>query len=445
MNIKTTNKYTKVASHEAKKDEVHKVVLLYSGGLDTSIMLKWIQDEYNAEVIALTIDIGQQEDDLDEIKQKAINLGAIEAIVLDCKDEFANEYVSKAIKANGSYQGDYHLSTPIGRPLLAKKAVEIAHKYNADTIAHGATGKGNDQVRMETSVLCYDPNMKMIAPVREWAMGRDEELAYAKKHNIPTPQEKKNVPYSWDDNMWGVTGEGGEIEDPKLAPNLEKILQVTNTPENAPDKAEYVTIDFKEGIPVALNSEEMSLKNIILKLNKIGGKNAIGYSILIEDRLIGLKVRGVYELPGAHIIVTAHYNLEKLVSTQDENEMKEMMDSKWAYLVYNAKWLEPTFNHVNAYIDSMNKKVTGQVTIKLYKGNCDVVSVDSPNSLFDADLATFNKNAKFNTNSSAGFIELYGLAMKTANQIKNKIPNKKDSVPKLKSEQLGGYARTQMD
>lgn len=440
-----STKYIKVASHEAKKKDVNKVVLLYSGGLDTSVMLKWIQDEYEAEVIALTIDLGQQEDDLEEIKQKAINLGASEAIVLDCKDEFAEEYISKAIKANGSYQGDYHLSTPIGRPLLAKKAVEIAHKYGADTIAHGATGKGNDQVRMELSALCYDPNIQIIAPVREWAMGRDEELEYAKKHNIPTPQEKKNVPYSWDDNMWGVTGEGGEIEDPKLEPNLDKILQVTTTPEKSPDQSEYVEIEFDEGIPIALNGKKMKLAELIMKLNPIVGKHGVGYTTLIEDRLVGLKVRGVYELPAASVITKAHYNLEKLVSTQEENQMKETIDSKWAYMCYSAKWMEPTFDHLNAYIDSMNKKVSGTVKVKLYKGNSDVVSVDSPNSLFDKDLATFNKNAKFNTNSSAGFIEIYGLAMKTANQIKtgNNIKNKNLGSPS--SDQLGSSATTQMD
>lgn len=443
--MEAQTKYTKVASHEAGKEDVNKVVLLYSGGLDTSVMLKWIQDEYQAEVIALTIDLGQQEDDLEEIKQKAINLGAIEAIVLDCKDEFAEEYIAKAIKANGSYQGDYHLSTPIGRPLLAKKAVEIAHKYGADTIAHGATGKGNDQVRMEISALCVDPNIQIIAPVREWAMGRDEELEYAKKHNIPTPQQKKNVPYSWDDNMWGVTGEGGEIEDPKLEPNLDKILQVTTPPEKAPDKAEYIELGFEKGIPISINGEKMKLADLIMKLNPMVGKHGVGYTVLVEDRLVGLKVRGVYELPAAHVITKAHYDLEKLVSTQDENQMKETIDSKWAYMCYSAKWLEPTFNHLNAYIDSMNDKVTGTVKVKLYKGNIDVVCLDSPNSLFDADLATFNKNAKFNTNSSAGFIEIYGLAMKTASQVALNIPTKKIKPNTLESDQLGGFASTQMD
>lgn len=417
--MKKQHKYYKVASHEVQNEEkIDQVVLLYSGGLDTSVMLKWIQDSYHAEVIALTIDIGQQADDLKAIQKKALKLGAKKAIVLDCKDEFADQYIAKVIKANGSYQGDYHLSTPIGRPLLAKKAVEIAHQEGALVIAHGCTGKGNDQVRLESSILCHDPNLKVIAPVREWAMGRDEELKYAAKHGIETAQAKKGVAYSWDDNMWGVTGEGGEIEDPTLEPDLHKILQVTTLPEFAPDKCEYIDLEFVHGVPVALNNKKMKLAELVTTLNKLAGKHGVGFTILIEDRLVGLKVRGVYESPAAHVITQAHYNLEKLVSTQVENEMKELIDKKWAYLCYSAKWYESTMTHLNAYIDSMNEKVTGTVKIKLFKGRADVVSVSSSNSLFDANLATFNKNSKFNQNSSAGFIEIYSLAMKTAAQLK---------------------------
>jgi argininosuccinate synthase len=245
-------------------------------------------------------------------------------------------------------------------------------------------------------------------------MGRDEELKYAELHNIPTVQAKKGVPYSWDDNMWGVTGEGGEIEDPKLEPPLEKILQVTSIIEKTPNKAEYVTLTFVKGLPTALNGKKMSLAQLIIKLNPIAGKHGVGCTTLIEDRLVGLKVRGVYEAPAAETIITAHYNLEKLVSTQTENEFKELIDSKWAYLCYSAKWYEPTMNHLNAYIDDMSQKVTGEVTLKLFKGHITVAKVISKNSLFDADLATFNKNGKFNQNASAGFIEIYSLAMKTA-------------------------------
>ncbi len=413
--------YVKVASHEGHKGKIKKVVLLYSGGLDTSCMLKWIQDEYQCELIALSIDIGQQLGGLPKAQKKALELGAKKAYVLDCKDEFAEEYLAKAIKANASYQGDYHLSTPIGRPLLAKKAVEIAHKEKADAIAHGCTGKGNDQVRIETTALCYDPKIKVIAPVREWAMGRDEEIRYAKKHGIPIPKtldKSQECPYSDDDNMWGVTWEGGEIEDPKLKPKLKNILRACTLPEKAPDKKRYIELVFNKGVPTHLNGKKMKLADLIMKTNKIAGKHGVGYTILIEDRLVGLKVRGVYEQPGAHVIILAHYSLEKLVSTQEENAFKEIIDSKWAYLCYSAKWMEPTMDHLNAYIDDMNKKVTGKVKVSLYKGKAEVVSVKSPNSLFDKDLATFDKNAKFNQNSSAGFIEIYGLGMKIAHQVK---------------------------
>lgn len=422
MDAKTT--YKKVASYEAQNGEVKKCVLLYSGGLDTSVMLKWIKDTYNCEIIALTLDLGQQADDLEEIKAKALRLGASKAYVLDCKDEFASEYISKAIKANASYQGDYHLSTPVGRPLIAKKAVEIALKEGADAIVHGCTGKGNDQVRIESTVLCYAPNMKIIAPVREWSMGREEEIEYAKKHGIETPQTKKNLPYSWDDNMWGVTGEGGEIENPRLKPKLDVILQVCRTQENAADEKEELELEFVNGIPVAINGEKKFLPDIIRECNVFGAKHAVGYVVLIEDRLVGLKVRGVYENPGAHIIITAHKNLEKIVSTQTENELKEMMDSKWAYMCYSAKWLDPTMKHINSFISSMNEKVTGKVTLSAYKGKIDVLMVTSPYSLFNENLATFNKNLSFNQNASAGFIEIYSLAMKTHHQVEQENQSK---------------------
>lgn len=417
--MQTTTDYVTYASHEAKIGEVKKCVLLYSGGLDTSCMLKRIQEAYNCEVIALTIDLGQLADDLDEIKQKAFDLWAVEAIVVDAKEIFAEQYLAKAIQANASYQGNYHLSTPIGRPLLAKIAVDIAHEYGADCIAHGCTGKGNDQVRLETTVLCYDPGMKVIAPVRQWAMGRTEELEYAAKHNIPVKQTA-DIPYSRDDNMRWLTGEWGEIENPELAPKLANILQITNLPENAPDEWVELEIWFSQWVPVSIDGEQMQLHEIIQQLNIIGWEHAIGYTILIEDRLVWLKVRGVYENPGAEIIITAHKNLEKLVSTQEENKLKEYMDQQWAYLCYSAKRMEPTFDHINAYIADHNAKVTGTVTVSLYKGNLHCTKVVSPNSLFDHSLATFEKDASFNQNSSAGFIEVYGLAMKTAHSIGKK-------------------------
>src|SRR3989338_4427579 len=336
--------YVKVASYEGHKGEVKKVVLLYSGGLDTSVMIKWIQEEYNAEVIALTIDIGQQADDLDAIRKKALKLGAIKAMVIDAKDEFADEYISKGIKANASYQGHYHMSTPIGRPLLAKWAVKIAAQEGADTIANGCTGKGNDQVRIEGVCLALNPDVKIIAPVREWGMGRDEEIEYAKQHGIPIKQTSEK-PYSYDDNMWGVTGEGGEIENPALIPPLKDILQVSTLPEDAPNKPEIIEIEFIKGLPVAVNGQQMKLSDLIFKLNHIGAKHGVGITHHIEDRVVGLKVRGLYEAPAAEIIIEAHRNLEKYVSTRMENEFKSEVDTKWAYTVYAGFWYEPLLDH----------------------------------------------------------------------------------------------------
>ncbi len=406
----TVTSYTKVASFEGRKGEVKKVVLLYSGGLDTSVMLKWIHDEYQAEVIALTIDIGQQVDDLEEIRKKALKLGASKAIVVDAKDEFAERYLSRAIKFNASYQGPYHLSTPLGRPLLAKIAVRVAAEEGADCIAHGATGKGNDQVRIEGSALALNPDIKVIAPVREWNMGRDEEILYAKKHNIPVKQTV-NIPYSWDDNMWGVTGEGGEIENPGLVPPLEKILQVCRVPWKAKAKPEQITLEFVKGIPVALNGKRMKLADLIIKLNKVAAAHAVGFTHHIEDRVVGLKVRGVYEAPAAETLIQAHQNLEKYVCTRNENEFKAMIDAKFAYMCYGALWYDPLMADLEAFANQVNDKVSGTVTVMLYRGRAEVVALDTPHTLFDEKLATFNKSDAFNVNASAGFTEIYTMQM----------------------------------
>lgn len=404
--------YKKIASHEAHKGEFDKTVLLYSGGLDTSVMLKWIKETYDSDIIALTIDIGQNED-LGPIKQKALDLGAKEAYIIDAKEDFANNYIAKAIKANADYQGGYHLFCPLGRAIISKVGVEIAHKENAQVIAHGCTGKGNDQVRFEGYVTTLDPTLKTIAPVREWGMGREEELEYAHKHNIPVSQTAKK-PYSYDENLWGDSAEGGEIEKISQVPPLDNILIQCAVPQNAPDQSEMLEIEFAEGLPVAVNGEKMPLIQIIQKLGKIGAKHAVGITHLIEDRVVGLKVRGIYEEPAAEILIQAHKNLEKLVCTREENEFKTMIDQKWAYLCYEAKWYHPLMNHLNAYIDDVNKKVTGKVKVELYKGKVYVVAAVSPYSLFNENLATFNKNAAFNQNASAGFIELWNLPQKTA-------------------------------
>ncbi|APJ04089.1 argininosuccinate synthase [Silvanigrella aquatica] len=407
--------YIKVASYEGRKGEIRKVVLLYSGGLDTSVMLKWIQEYYHAEVIALTIDIGQQADNLEEIRQKALNLGAKKAYVIDAKKEFAYHYLAKGIKANARYQGDYHLATPLGRPLLAKIAVDIAREENCDCIAHGCTGKGNDQVRIEGTVLTLAPEMKIIAPVREWGMGRDEELEYARIHKIPVKQTKDS-PYSYDDNMWGVSAEGGEIENPSLIPNLPAILQVCKTIENTQNDSQLIKIGFLRGIPVQLDGEDMDLPTLILKLNKVAALHGVGVTHHLEDRVVGLKVRGVYESPAAHAIIRAHETLEKFVCTRQENEFKLLVDQKWGYLCYGALWHEPLMDDLNAFIEKINEKVTGLVTVKLFKGRADVVAVETPNSIFDEKLATFMKSNAFNQNASAGFTEIYTMQMRLSQE-----------------------------
>src|SRR3989344_6419565 len=348
--MKTDTKYIKVASYEAKIGEVKKVLLLYSGGLDTSVMLKWIQDNYKCKVVTLTADLGQQHDDLEAIKQKALKFGAVESLVLDLKDKFADEYLSKGIKANACYQGDYHLSTPIGRAILGKKAVELAKKYKCDAIAHGCTGKGNDQVRIEGYILTHDPKMKIIAPVREWAMDRNEEIKYAQDNNIPIPASI-DFPYSVDDNMWGMTWEGGEIEEPGLISPIEKFLTTYTLAQNAPDKEELVKLKFKNGIPVALNNEKLSLAKLIVKLNKLAGKHGVGVVHVFEDRLVGLKNGGVWEQPAGHVIIEAHKALEKYVSTRQLNELKETLDIKWGYLCYGALWFDPVMGAINAFND----------------------------------------------------------------------------------------------
>ncbi len=415
--MKSKTKYIKVASYEAT-DKAKKVLLLYSGGLDTSVILKWIKDKYKAEIVALTLDLGQQKDDLESIKKKAISLGAKEAITLDIKEEFANEYLAKGIKANASYQGDYHLSTPMGRAICAKKAVEVAKKLGIRVIAHGCTGKGNDQVRFESYILAHDPDIKIIAPVREWDMDRNEEILYAKKNKIPVPATIDS-PYSDDDNMWGMTWEGGEIEEPNLIAPLEKFLTTYTLAKNSIKDEELIKITFKKGIPVLLNGKKLTLAKIIVALNKTAGQHGVGVAHLVEDRLVGIKNGGVYEQPGAHVIIEAHKALEKYVSTRNLNAVKAEMDIKWGYFCYGALWFDPVMDAINAFNDLINEKVSGEVTVKLYRGSVSVVALDSPNGLMHA---SFNKNGgyNFNINASAGFIEIYSFQMKVANEVNRK-------------------------
>lgn len=414
----TNYQYKKIASYEGEIGKVGTVLLLYSGGLDTSVMLKWIQDQYKTDIVTLTLDIGQQKDDLKAIKQKALRLGAKESIVLDVQKEFANEFIAKGIKANASYQGEYHLSTPIGRAITAKKGVEVAKQKGISCIAHGCTGKGNDQVRFEGYILAHDATMKILAPVREWNMDRNEEIAYAKQHGIDVPV-KKDFPYSDDDNMWGMTWEGGEIEDPASVPKVEKFLTTYTLPEKAPNKAEVLTLEFKNGVPIKLNGKTQTLSDLIAHLNTLGGKHGVGIVYMIEDRVVGLKDRGVYEQPAAHCIIEAHKALERYVSTRELNEIKSNLDIKWGYLCYGAKWYDPAMDALNAFNEEVNQKVEGTVRLKLYKGTVTVTALKSPYGL---KHASFNNKEgyQFNVNASAGFTEIYTLQMKIANDIVRK-------------------------
>lgn len=438
--------YTKVSSYEAREGAVKKVVLLYSGGLDTSVMLKWIKDKYQAEVIALTMDLGQQGDDLQAIKAKGLKLGAKKVYLIDAKDEFAEEYLSHMIKANGSYQGQYHIST-VSRYLMAKWVIAVAAREKADAAAHGCTGKGNDQVRIDSSILALEPKMKIIAPVREWDMSRDEEIDYALKNKIPVPV-KKDFPYSSDDNMWGVTWEGGEVEDPALIPQAHRFLAGTRIIEKTPNKPEFIKLEFRKGLPFKLNGKAYKLAELIMKLNETGGKHGVGLVHHLEDRLVGLKSRGVYEHPGAHIIIEAHRNLEKYVCTRLENELKETMDIKFGYLCYAALWFDPAMDDIRVFNDKINEKVDGLVTVKLFKGNTTVVAMESPHGLHHASFDNNDQRAtSFNVMNSAPFIEVYSLQMRLSQQRAEKSAllsigkeaNKKKLLPTVKKMAKLGY------
>jgi argininosuccinate synthase len=416
------NRHTliKTASYEAEPGEVGRVLLLYSGGLDTSVMLKWIQDEYEAEVVALTVNLGQPGEDYDVVKGKAEQLGAVDAFVVDAREEFAREYVLPAIKANGLYGGGYPLFTALGRPLIAKLAVEYARKTGCDTIAHGCTGKGNDQVRIESTVITLDPDMKIIAPVRGWQMGREEEVAYAREHGIPVKGGTETPPYSIDDNLWGRSSEGGPIEDISEPPH-DDVFDLVTRPEEAPDEPEDVVVEFVRGAPVALNGEELGLVELLERAGELGSKHGVGIVDHIEDRIVGLKVRDLYEVPAAAIVLTAHKELEKLVGTIHQNNFKPQLDAHWAYLVYAGLWYEPLLSDLNAFMDSVNEQVTGTVTMRLYKGSARPVARQSPNALYDPALAGFGESGGlFSQQASPGFIELWSLQSRMAYRVRNR-------------------------
>jgi argininosuccinate synthase len=410
----------RTASYEADPNEVNRVLLLYSGGLDTSVMLKWIQDEYGAEVVCLTVNLGQPGEDYDVVKGKALQLGAIECHVVDAREQFAQEYLVPAIKANAVYGNGYPLFTALGRPLIAQLAVDYARQSGCDTIAHGCTGKGNDQVRIETTIATLGPELKVIAPVRSWQMGREEEIAYAREHGIPVKGGTEVAPYSIDDNLWGRSSEGRWIEDLSHAPE-DDVFQLVTRPEEAPDEAEIVTVAFEAGVPVALNGERLGLVELLERVAEIGCKHGVGILDHIEDRIVGLKVRDIYEIPAAAIVLAAHIELERLVGTIHQNQLKPALDQKWGYLVYAGLWWEPLRSDLDAYMDAVNAQVTGTIGLKLFKGSVRVVTRESPNAVYDASLATFAESGGlFSQTASPGFIELWSLQSRLAHQLRNR-------------------------
>jgi argininosuccinate synthase len=407
------------ASYEADPEHVHRVLLLYSGGLDTSVMLKWIQDQYEAEVVCLTVNLGQPGEDYEAIEGKARMLGALECHVVDAREEFARDYIVPAIKANALYGGGYPLFTALGRPLIAKLAVDYARRTGCDTIAHGCTGKGNDQVRIEATVATLAPELKTIAPVRSWQMGREEEIAYAREHGIPVKGGLEVAPYSIDDNLWGRSSEGRWIEDLSHAPE-DDVFQLVTRPELAPEQAETVEIEFERGVPVGLNGERLGLVELLERAAEIAARHGVGIVDHIEDRIVGLKVRDIYEAPAAAILLPAHQELEKLVCTIHQNQFKAGLDHQWAYLVYAGLWWEPLRGDLDAYMDSVNAQVSGTIGLKLYKGHARVVTRSAPGAVYDQALASFAESGGlFSHTASPGFIELWSLQSRMAWRLRN--------------------------
>ncbi|HWF55332.1 MAG TPA: argininosuccinate synthase [Solirubrobacteraceae bacterium] len=406
-------------TYEARAQDVHRVLLLYSGGLDTSVMLKWIQDQYDAEVVALTVNLGQPGEDYDVVKGKALQLGALDCHVVDAREEFAREYITPAIKANAIYGLGYPLFTALGRPLIAKLAVEYARRTGCDTIAHGCTGKGNDQVRIEATVATLAPELKVIAPVRSWAMGREEEIAYARDNGIPVKGGTEAAPYSIDDNLWGRSSEGKWIEDLDHAPD-DDVFQLVTRPELAPDEPQTISIEFVQGVPVAVDGERLPLVELLERVAEVGARHGVGIVDHIEDRIVGLKVRDIYEVPAAAILLPAHAELERLVGTIHQNQFKSTLDDKWAYLVYAGLWWEPLREDLDAYMDAANAQVTGTISLKLFKGSARVVTRSSPNAIYDAQLATFSESGGlFAQTASPGFIELWSLQSRMAWRVRH--------------------------
>jgi len=401
-----------------------KIAVAYSGGLDTSVIVKWLQEKYDADVITVTGNLGQKKE-IVGLAEKAYKTGAKKVFIQDLRNEFVKDYCWPALKAGALYEHTYPMATSLGRPLLAKALVEVAKRERCTAVAHGCTGKGNDQVRFEVSVAALAPELKVIAPLREWEFkSREEEIEYCQKHGIPITATKAN-PYSIDENIWGTAIECGILEDPMKEPP-EDAYQNTVSPQRAPDKPSSVTIEFDQGIPVALNGKRMSGVELLNRLNEIGGANGVGRLDLVENRLVGIKSREVYEAPGATVLHFAHRELERLTLDKDVSHYKAKISHDYADLIYNGLWFTPLRNALDAFINETQKSVNGIVKLKLYKGTVEVAGRKSPNSLYDTKLATYTREDQFDHKASVGFIKIYGLPVKTFYQVnKNGLLKKK--------------------
>ena len=395
-----------------EKKEIKKVVLAYSGGLDTSIIIPWLKENYNnCEVIAVSADVGQ-ESELEGLEEKAIKTGASKLYIEDLRKEFIEDYIYPTMKAGAIYENKYLLGTSFARPVIAKRIVEIAKKEGADAICHGCTGKGNDQVRFELTIKAFAPEMTIIAPWRTWNIkSRDEEIDYAEAHNIPL-KITRETNYSKDKNLWHLSHEGMDLEDPANEPKYDEILELGVSPEKAPDQATYVTVTFEKGVPVKVDGQKLSSVEIIEKLNKIGGANGVGICDMVENRLVGIKSRGVYETPGGTILYTAHEILESICLDKDTQHFKQHVAIKFADLVYNGQWFTPLREALSAFVDKTQETVSGEVKLKIYKGNVMNAGVRSEHSLYSEDIATFGEDDVYDQYDSQGFINLYGLPIK---------------------------------
>ncbi len=393
-----------------EKGEVKKVVLAYSGGLDTSVIVPWLKENYGCEVICYTANLGQEEE-LDGLEEKALASGASKIYIEDLREEFLTDYVFPTVMAGAVYERKYLLGTSMARPLIAKRQVEVAELEGADAVAHGATGKGNDQVRFELTYQALNPKLKVIAPWREWDIrSREDAIEYAKAHNVPVPATLKSI-YSRDRNFWHMSHEGGLLEDPWQEP-AKDVFVVTTAPEDAPDEPEYLVIDFQQGVPKRINGIAMGPIQLMERLNKLGSKHGVGRVDIVENRLVGMKSRGIYETPGGTILYAAHEGLEEICLDKDTLHYKDLVAQRYAELVYNGKWFTPLREALDAFVRATQERVTGQVRVKLYKGSVSVVGRRSPFSLYREDYATFGEEDVYNQEDAVGFIRLWGLPMK---------------------------------